>query len=1271
MDDFEYSVEISDRDWKSFFAECEECSLLPPSLAGLDDSGMSDMDEHFLAQRMQRVASTPNFSENAPSVDSPPNCVGSPMERCFGKQGLGVDSILSGSEEDIHMQSINMFFERLKGLTEVQAGQEGVGNNKEVKQEEEHCGVGQEASGRTCPKLKALHDRDEVGAGKETNKPVNTIRNLNRKKVAEAESNLSSKPATCSNSVFSICKSAETELFVKEEPLMEIPRNEKTQWSQLHTSHEATPQSYKVEKGRSMDDINHEGLLKRQEIVSKKCSLREDHIPSQELSPSVSMKRKRRKKKRLSMEVDGDEESCERHVSAKQNDSKEELRTLKEGGARLGFSQETFNYLKEPPKNLMCFYTSNPAASSVLENLFAQDTKNEFPHSVSPSDSQNQHLPRSRDTDISSAENHSTNLRSETHLSEKDDDVTSAASSRANKATSVQACNKLQTEESTRSNPFSWLPVPLTEKGTEKSESKNKDVQTRDLYQFDRIRTSANNCENEENHSTPEVKSISLLPRGESHASRVEVGQNDKLSAAKSVLAAEAGNSGRDKCTPCQSEAEPQQQLENDCHNTNHGNTTLENTHLSASSTQQRACPFSDEISDEATCTNLKLDCINRPSICCLTENLSGEVTKQQIDCPIEAQTSNILAEKHTEVEKAQLEPSQILKLTSQSPETEVFLSEDLKPSPSDVTCVPCSCTLDTETVLSNSNENFTDMSASLCSSPTKHESVRAEQNTQILAKRDKDEATSGTTNQREPKSDFLSKAAEIVPASKTLDKPEKTENSVFAMSSFWNEMEKLTINDILGLKKLSKAAPPSPLPAVQESEETEVFPAADSGVFTPVEEPKPEQTPEKMTDSSLKSVSWESEPVPRSRGSDIYPESPALASVSDTSQTVLTETAQKCIRKIAKTVSVHNLQALESESFTSKCKKGAVQILEEQKSEQFEYLTENAAPMKDKESDFLPSSSTESYSISFTDIFQYLFGGKQSASSQSATEDKTSYYTSGNSVPETYDHFFSEFDSESFFYPLTTAEEKTKDKPVPIFSYSRSTTKSLQFPEAYEHFFASSSSDDSSVESEEEDNCSPMKVVSRFTRKASSTQLSKDMYEDFFTDRDLGEDFFSLKSLSFRKANFTAPADQNQKSNSLVPVRQSHRYTLKIGAPLNVTGDQDAMFPDPLLYHLEDRISKQLSQEPFRSDELQATVSDPRLDAPLLPLKQSDMCLVCIAFASWVLKTTNPQVGDAWKAVLLANVSALSAIRYLRKYVKVESASSERKSHQKALTDS
>uniref|UniRef100_A0A3B4UUK4 Uncharacterized protein n=2 Tax=Seriola dumerili TaxID=41447 RepID=A0A3B4UUK4_SERDU len=46
-------------------------------------------------------------------------------------------------------------------------------------------------------------------------------------------------------------------------------------------------------------------------------------------------------------------------------------------------------------------------------------------------------------------------------------------------------------------------------------------------------------------------------------------------------------------------------------------------------------------------------------------------------------------------------------------------------------------------------------------------------------------------------------------------------------------------------------------------------------------------------------------------------------------------------------------------------------------------------------------------------------------------------------------------------------------------------------------------------------------------------------------------------------------------------------------------------------------------------------------------------MCLVCIAFASWVLRSSDPESADAWKAALLANVSALSAIQYLRHYVK------------------
>uniref|UniRef100_A0A8C6T7U7 Uncharacterized protein n=1 Tax=Neogobius melanostomus TaxID=47308 RepID=A0A8C6T7U7_9GOBI len=45
-------------------------------------------------------------------------------------------------------------------------------------------------------------------------------------------------------------------------------------------------------------------------------------------------------------------------------------------------------------------------------------------------------------------------------------------------------------------------------------------------------------------------------------------------------------------------------------------------------------------------------------------------------------------------------------------------------------------------------------------------------------------------------------------------------------------------------------------------------------------------------------------------------------------------------------------------------------------------------------------------------------------------------------------------------------------------------------------------------------------------------------------------------------------------------------------------------------------------------------------------------MCLVCIAFASWVLKSSDPEAlmhGKQVRNTLLANVSALSAIQYLR----------------------
>ncbi|KAG7227089.1 hypothetical protein INR49_022436 [Caranx melampygus] len=238
MEDFEYSVEISDRDWECFFAECEECNLLPPSLAGVDDSGMSDMDDKgsILLKRTQKVDITAGFSEADRPIDGPPDCEGSPVEDYLGKHGVsGMESVLSGSEEDIHLQSINIFFERLKNLTEAaEPSQVRAGKNREAIQKDEQHSDGQQSSSsslpKNIPKLNSLPARGETAIGKESMGPVDTVSNINTMKKVEPCSSVSPEPAA-SNSALKTNKSTcpKTELFIREEACTEIGVNEVTQ----------------------------------------------------------------------------------------------------------------------------------------------------------------------------------------------------------------------------------------------------------------------------------------------------------------------------------------------------------------------------------------------------------------------------------------------------------------------------------------------------------------------------------------------------------------------------------------------------------------------------------------------------------------------------------------------------------------------------------------------------------------------------------------------------------------------------------------------------------------------------------------------------------------------------------------------------------------------------------------------------------------------------------------------------------------------------------
>ncbi|XP_038161978.1 PGC-1 and ERR-induced regulator in muscle protein 1 [Cyprinodon tularosa] len=1248
MEDFDFSLEISDRDWECFFAECEECNLHPPSLARVDDSGMSDFDDSFLTQRSRKVDLTPSSPVSDLPVSSPAEDAGSPAAvQGFGKdESSGFESVLSGSEEDIHLQSVNIFFERLKDLGEADTSQETDGNNKVTKKEE------QQVSGRTLPKSfpksNTSPDRVENAFGKESQRPIDSNGNINTMKIVTAESNFFSEPETCSTSSLSFCKSPGTELYITEEDFTDSVPDDEAQYNLLHDSAESVfgsdtnAQSCRLEMWRSMDDIVKQDLLTSPETFCKRCSSREDQVSTPEGSQLVSMRRKRRKKRRLSLEAGEGGHPCERHSKGEQFTVKEER--------RLFLSTEKLDF-KEQQKNLTYVLTPNPTAIKFPENFSAQEIKIELSLSVSPSDNQCQQSPLR----TCAFGNYPTNHTPSPPLSQSDDI--------ANDAADLQPNSEFQVTESPGLFEKSFLPGSGAEVETEKSESQKQEEESAKLQPSDERNVSLSDCENEQNvkHSTAEVKSLNTLPAAGSCALAMEVFQNDKLSSAMSDLATETGNSGLDKCTACQNDSEHQEQLESVGPNTNQNSSAEDHTHLSVHTTggiiSFHPKAFHSETLDEVIDTYLTSEHLERlPNESCLSGDISCFESDQRLDLS-EALTSNVDSEKNKK------EKSEILDSTSNiQTENEASQRENFQASPSDIMHVSSSVSLDAESVLSLYNEN----KFLICSSIIEQESDQAvEGRPNLLSDKEVHHASSGSKSQVESTLDLANEAAQVITESTEIEKPEKMPNSVFAMSSFWREMEKLTINDILGLRNEGKFSLPDTLPAVKESEDT----AEDSGIYIEDEDSKLVDATEERCEAVLscpQTLTWQRQPVLIIQNPDICPERTVLEPETFSSQPVLSERAHKCLKKISKTVSVHNLQALESESFSYRCKEDAVQILEEQDPEKLTYLTGTAKTEKDT----LPSSSTNSYNISFADIFQYFFGGKESASSQSPEEDSPTFYAGGNSVPETYDHFFSEFDEESFFYPLLTAEEKNEDKPVPIFSYSRS-TRNFQFPEAYEHFFASSSSDDSSSESEEEENCRPVKVVSRFSHKVNSTHVTTDIYENFFTDGDITGDLFSLSSLSFRKISFK-PSTTQEGTKSLVPVRQSSRHQFQnIEFPVNALGNPDVMFPDPLLYHLEERISRQLALEQCRYEGLEVAVSNPRLDAPLLPLNQSDMCLVCIAFASWVLKTANPQIGDAWKAVLLANVSALSAIRYLRKYVKVEAAPTETRSRLPALTES
>ncbi|XP_076125135.1 uncharacterized protein perm1b [Alosa pseudoharengus] len=521
----------------------------------------------------------------------------------------------------------------------------------------------------------------------------------------------------------------------------------------------------------------------------------------------------------------------------------------------------------------------------------------------------------------------------------------------------------------------------------------------------------------------------------------------------------------------------------------------------------------------------------------------------------------------------------------------------------------------------------------------------------------------------------------------------------VFAISSFWDEMEKLTINDILHLRCGDDQSPSTDayhlhesisLPSTYNSspldptdtceQDMDALDNADSDYFTHLDDSKPDRSScefstfsdfdEDLLQMINTSCSTSPEPQENLREqaqtltfSDLPYSQAALAEEDmelarrpepesefphfyfDTGiPLLLCSDAESSSQTISPAGSEYSMSALESEIVREAC---FTNVLQDEGGNQmlfFPYEETQDTSLLLAECDIMmatpsPLSTSsfleDSHVISFTE----MTCEDVSIFNRPSSDDSLQTYSEKLSVPEAYDYFFSDFDERNLFFPLKHGLKGGEAQTVPIFSCSRSLVRDLTFPEV-EQF----------IESEEEDNWAPIRVISRFNVQQGSGSSSTAAAGVYLYGGRSWKSMLSLRrtrlagmrsSWCQRAKDWMAPGmffRALRRSTSIADVTRGTCSSLQV-------------------FHLGDPILRKLALEQIRLPDQPNAF---KKKCFLFSMRQSDMCLVCIAFASWVLKSTNLQSRDTWKAALLANVSAISAIQYLRRYKRYKTAEDE-----------
>ncbi|XP_052449879.1 PGC-1 and ERR-induced regulator in muscle protein 1 [Carassius gibelio] len=1234
MDDFEYSVHISDQDWDCFFQECENCDLLSPVLASREDSGMSDIDEMgcFLLNRTPAVGTASIDPDPDLQIDGPPDCEASPVYNYLSKYGIrSPEQVLSGSEEDLHLQTVNLFFEQLKSVTE---------NQQPL--EQSHVIIrGSEKTGH----LEGLIDKQDIlsaDTGPSGRNEAYLRGEITKHGVAHtwgdivSEKSLEITPAIAQEGA----SKSDTELIIGRKllttPLITVQMKQEKQGrcSGLSKDLELTTETKPPDKEK-MVVLNRKDVidpyLARQNIAHldaiSSSDSKDSPIGQIPVSPS---RRKRRKKKRLSVEPV--EQGHEAPIHYQQSESEEERFIQREEICNLPANvwkteQLSFQRIKTPSN------AHNNTDHLQLRNTFDLEASADFKFSnslpVSFTSNIGTTLPKPEVGRISlntiSRSMHDTSLINNGQLKAKIcelsllpqiDKVLNAKESGLNITESLQFDPAVHLKES-RNGIKETLSAPLSDNSDEGCQRKSS-LSPSVSNALDLTESSSSTA----SFKLTEDKDLSCLGNEDDY-SPLKIEQTiPNSSNIAAISATEERSLSSDNIDRAESSSD--------------GNVPETFTCSQKASQEWQAC-IHENISESQS--HLTFETIEINTYMPVSEtnyHVSDNINHGAGEGLIKSgnKTSEVIIVNASSIKPSNLDESEDKRDISDS---EVAVSarnssEQLFCEKSIISCGPTEGTLTED--------------------PTQDVSELP----QIMAAEIKD------TSSGELKSGTKDLESVSLDASNQLPSP------VFAISSFWNEMEKLTINDILRLRLISNAQHPSVLTQPEDGNIADITDAADSGYFTQPDDSKPERLsgdmsyisdldedlaqlqnpfPSKQEDETSEFPSscgpmWENGPDPDIVGDEM---------VHISSETALPDhlypaNSQQCFRRMCKNMSVQNLQALDTQPVRQILRNASMHSLhsevEDDLMDPFYHVnTSGSKIFSDDEEEI------ESSGIAFSEIIQYFFGEDEPERCASRADNIAASYLdgTGTSLPETYDHFFSEFDSGSFVFPIV--EESGGDKMVPIFSCSRSANRNLQFPEAYDYFFPDSPGN--SDEDDENDNAA-IKVVTRYDYK-SPNHDPIDMYEHFLSEDE--SDFLWTNPLSLRKVRrtgFTVPKGKAC-SGELVPVKTFPKGIIQ---PINAMSPDGSPFPDSLLLKLENRIFQQLAEQQKKCVEMQTVVADPRLDATFLPLKQADMCLVCIAFASWVLKSTGSGA-DTWKAALLANVSALSAIRYLRRHKREE----------------